>query len=281
MSISDSYFQFPVKALRTRRPIAEIDDDPELRHKAFSRVKGYCLIKFAKAVQIGDNGYGDDLDRSDWMQCLQRAAYHLLFIRDNHNRAGQAETYSERFEVTPEQADQWQSDYDKIEALGGGLTLVRMRKDIFLDFKKSRTWREFAILAAVYAGIGNQSFRIVRQSRLEFLAAGYSGDFEAREAGYCPTGLSRRQIQTTVNHLQEQRFFAKAMPNRRDCYFSNSMSLVDLAEALVAKRQRKIDDRAVTQMIQSGDLSPLKKTKPNPKRSKSQKSSLPDWGDVV
>lgn len=71
------------------------------------------------------------------------------------------------------------------------------------------------------------------------MAMGYSSRLELNKAGQSENVLDRRKTGYTVRSLGSQGFFASVSPNFRHVYYSHSMDLMTLANALVAKEKDK------------------------------------------
>jgi hypothetical protein len=139
----------------------------------------------------------------------------------------------------------------------GKSPLVRIGSDLLGEAKKRLfEFRDFSVLLAVYAIIGDKAYAIVRRDRVRAGALGYSSasalfDSEGKLTGEGSSLLIKRQdqlrplttnqIRYTLDRLHDRKFFCRIQPKRcgRAVYFSRSLSHDGLAEKLIARLERK------------------------------------------
>jgi hypothetical protein len=120
---------------------------------------------------------------------------------------------------------------DSYEKLHGTDVQVRLRTDFVFEArdKTGMTYRELAVLSAIYSSIGAKPYpvRITRDAIIR-RALGYksatvmAAEFGRRSDDAKP--LTYRQITYTANHLHQRRLFARARPNERQTYYSNRLT---------------------------------------------------------
>lgn len=128
------------------------------------------------------------------------------------------------------------------------------------------SYREFAVLCAVYAGIGNKTYAKLSVQQIRRYSAGIPGYTDFLQAEQVPqsktTIFSTRQIRSTLDALEANHFFAKFSYNRGECFFSNKMDRGTLKD-LVGKRKLKnkltvASNRGLDQ-VSSREIKELKK----------------------
>ncbi len=210
-----SYFQFPLSALRIGSSVANVTRST--KEKRMREIIRWAVFHVArnlrekkpereivaiaeKAVKAQPN-YGEEhaFDTTTWTPFVLAAA-------DTLNVVLGTEGISEGSV----------SDYP----LG---MLVRMRTDIFWDALEEWSWREFAVLAAVYGCIGNKDLAQFTYERVNFAALGYSSTKQASHLQEVPL-LSLAQIKYTVRKLGKRGFFFQLLPDGRHMYYSNNLS---------------------------------------------------------
>lgn len=145
--------------------------------------------------------------------------------------------------------------------------LVRIKSDfLWKTFTPDRvdspmSVREFLVLCAVYAAVGNKTYAKASLQMLRRYAAGYpkEQDFQAAllQKGAGSTFLSVRQLRKTLDDLEANGFFAKFTFNRGECFYSNRLSRQELREAVEKRKLRKVQtvatfrslDQAASQRI--------------------------------
>ena len=116
--------------------------------------------------------------------------------------------------------------------------------------------RDYAVLLAVYAIIGDKQYAIIRRDRVRAGAMGYSSAkvlfdkdgkltvagkrvLAGRADGAKPLTLD--QVRYTLDKLHERKFFSRIQPKRcgRSVYYSRGMDHAGLAEKLIGRLERK------------------------------------------
>lgn len=115
----------------------------------------------------------------------------------------------------------------------GGNNSVRVRSDIFLD-AYSWTWRDFAYLCAIYAGIGDcgtkvKRAKLLRTDQISAMACGFSRKCSDCE-GYM---LDRYAANRTINKLVGRNLFVRASADNRNFFYSHRMSTEEIASFVV------------------------------------------------
>lgn len=138
----------------------------------------------------------------------------------------------------------------------GGRKRAMMRQDIVDDaIRGELTWREFAVLAAVYAACGRERAAAskVYYEQLAAMASGYGGQHQAAALGVDDERfLTRKQIRTTIDRLWQRGFFAK-VPAARGVWVSVSMPEAKLiayaaaAESRIKSRKSAAENQAELQ----------------------------------
>jgi hypothetical protein len=121
----------------------------------------------------------------------------------------------------------------------GGSPFVRVKNDFLWDALDGRmTYREFAVIAAIYSTIGAKSYpvRITRET-IQHRMLGYKSkavmksELASRTDGATP--LSIWQIGRTVDSIAERHFFTRARKNRRQTFYSLTLRQDQLEAALM------------------------------------------------
>ncbi len=120
---------------------------------------------------------------------------------------------------------------------------VRVRKDLVFECRDNCgiSYREFAVLSAVYSCIGAKSYpvRVTRQ-QIQCRMLGYKSpavmqaEIASRTDGATP--LTLRQINYTLNALHERGFFARTRANERQTYYSHRMTLEEMEARLLKSK---------------------------------------------
>lgn len=133
--------------------------------------------------------------------------------------------------------------------------IVRIRTDIWWKtftpdrFKAPISAREFVVLAAVYAAIGNKSFAKASLQMLRRYAAGHPKEEEFQAAhrtgasGSCI--LSIHQIRYTLDSLEANGFFVKFTYNRGECFYSIRLNRDVVRQSVANRKMRKLETLAV------------------------------------
>ena len=105
----------------------------------------------------------------------------------------------------------------------------------------------------MYAGIGASKMVRLSFDYIAILALGFSSQAEMKAQGHQCNVLAHHQTRWTVNALADRGFFVKASANRRHMWYSHSMDLFGLANALVKREESKAKPSSsqVTKAIQA------------------------------
>jgi hypothetical protein len=143
---------------------------------------------------------------------------------------------------------------------------VRIRKDLVFETRDNKgiTYREFAILCAVYSFIGSAAYpvRIIKEA-IQTRMLGYKKreimetEVAARNDKVQP--LTLRQIGYTLNALHKRKFFARARANERQTYYSHRLTQEELEEELFKRKTgdayfhaaRKTRDKTLMERIKA------------------------------
>ncbi|MCE9518152.1 MAG: hypothetical protein K8R87_01075 [Verrucomicrobia bacterium] len=128
---------------------------------------------------------------------------------------------------------------------------VRIRTDLwwktFTPQNKENplSFREFAVLCAVYAAIGAKPFVKATHLMLRRYAAGYPSE-EAFQKAPKPMRqnslwLTPKMLRRTLDALETNQFFAKFTFNRGECFYTNKMDKGKLIAAVTGRKLRKLE----------------------------------------
>lgn len=251
MARNSRYFQFPLKALKLATvlgsPPREIDS---VSTKVASRVTGkiidYCVWKVGRgkwdkdeevahamsseyeiARDWSDGGCEPDINGEPdpgFVACCGAKILGVNYLSFAAIR-------------------RCDTSFQEIEGIPGGMKLVRMREGFVWDMFHNRiSWRDFATLAAVYAGIGNQPLRRLSFNWIGTMALGFSSKVEGEPGDVKRFGMTRAQIAWTVKKLAKRGFFVLAPLNRRHNVYSHRLSQNQLNQSvakLIVQRTAK------------------------------------------
>ena len=248
MSKSDTYFQFPIAALQHGKPIDQVTDE-EMKTCLLSIVD-YCIIEVGTAIVERDN------DEAVIAQCERYADSHQLKLDKMHKHHRIWLCGADTLGVSVPSCDNrsGKNSWDAIKRLPGGRKQARLRTDILWDaINGEQNWRQLSTLVGVYAGIGAAKMTRLSFDYIGILALGFSSKAEMNSARQSSHVLALHQTRWTVNELAKRGLFVKASPNRRHMWYSNSMDLIRLANALVKKESdsHKPTPAEVTKAIQA------------------------------
>jgi len=108
----------------------------------------------------------------------------------------------------------WRKYFYELEVPTNGKMEVRLRRDIFEDATRGEfSWREFTLVCAVYAALGNDSYRAVSYQWIRSLAAGYSSINRKTPQ------MSEQNARTALKRLERRGMFSTYCPNQRHRYY--------------------------------------------------------------
>lgn len=266
MSSDDPYFQFPISAIRLGKSIADVTTDERFEH--VDRIIDYAIQTYADKAYEYDRGevekvanrYAEEQEFSlktipYWMQRVLYAASKLgvTYVRPPHG------THLQQTKLA-------------IDARKGGRRMVRIRQDILFDVRESDgwTWREFAVLCGIIAGVGDRPKHQLSFEFIQTLAYGCSNEAELSQHIDAELLLTRRQVRSTIENLDRRKIYARASPDGRRMYYSHRMDAAELLESLideqVAKAGKKLGQSDATVRIQEAAKKRIKP--PNARASK-------------
>lgn len=145
---------------------------------------------------------------------------------------------------------------------------VRVMADVIIDACKGKfSFREFSVLCAVYAIIGNKRYALVRRDRVRAGAMGYSSakDLFDQEGKLTDGGklrlasredqaqpLTLDQCRYTLDKLHNRKFLSRIQPvdKGRQVFYSRSLNHDQLIEELLLREERKISQSQVQMRAQ-------------------------------
>jgi len=247
MSKDDHYFQFPIGVLRLGKSIEDVTRaEMQLR---IQEIISWCCVDRGIWLEQSDKydvaamaeKYADEHNlkrhKDDARVMAGAKLLHVVY------RAIDSNSENKRFASLQSLSSQF------------GSKVVRLRSDLLWSAhgQEDWTWRMFATLCAVYAGIGARHVSRLSYDQIGAMALGYNGQTErdANKAG--KHQLTSRKTQCTVDVLStmdERSLFSKACPNGRHLHYTNSMSMDELISKLAGKPQKRIASSDITRSIQ-------------------------------
>jgi len=240
MSKHDAYFQFPLHALyRDDKPLDKVIHDEKC--DAIQRIVSHTVLKVGHSIMGQDwslqaaEEYASKCRGDIWNEYDEENETHVAIILG-----------CRKLGVTPGGFDNFTDERKAIRYRPFGNRTTRIRGDILWNTHNNRPapWREFAVLSAVYAGIGNKQYCRLSYNQIRSMAMGYNGIQEYEDHAKKTPGrkkdhrLTVRQTQITVHHLYERGLFVRLCPNGRHVYYSNRMTATALGRAII-KREVK------------------------------------------
>jgi hypothetical protein len=233
---TDAYFQFPLCLLGAF-------DDTHRRAESiisFSFIRaGYAIASqqspaelkaFIKRVRESSDT-PKDFHASEPMHVAAMAGAIRIGVRSSNIR-GSCDNYEAAMEFAT-----------AMEAKYGRDVEVRVPKNLLFEVrdKAGMTWREFSILCAVLYCVGAAQYpvRITRET-IQRRALGYKSkaamdaEFPNRKDG--AVALTLRQINYSLDALEERKWFARARPNARQTYYSNRLTADELEARLFSNK---------------------------------------------
>jgi hypothetical protein len=151
----------------------------------------------------------------------------------------------------------------KYEVRNGRDPFVRVKSDWLFDARQGRgmSYREFAVLCAVYSAIGDKELAIVTRDRIRRCALGYRTtaimQYEIRRRADDAEPLTERQLRDTIARLHRNRFFARCTVARRTTYYSIRLDDEAIRKKILERRtyahifyaNQSAKDRALTAAI--------------------------------
>lgn len=232
--MSDHYFQFPISALsygldiRNRWTHVLSKACLDYGYKASNKAPLEIVLGKINAYLANANVSNFDLKNQAHLALLFGAAQLDV------NLTGDIPDHLERAE------EAWQ------HCQPHPFPIVRIRADLWFKtftpekYEHPISLREFAVICAIYAGIGSKPYTKLTHRRIRSLASGYAESSKIESEHLHPIKLSSRQIRTTLDALEANGFFAKFTYNRGECFYSNKMSRSKLEECIERLKLRKL-----------------------------------------
>ena len=134
----------------------------------------------------------------------------------------------------------YQAFVDDFESKFRNDALVRHKKALCLDVRDRGALnpREFAILSAIYSCLGQSSYKLITNSKIQRRASGCRSKeifdtFEER-----PKPYSMKQVRKTVEDLFLKDFFGRFTYRNRETYYSHKLSEDELREKVFEMRTK-------------------------------------------
>ena len=215
VSSESVYFQFPIRALNMGKKIDEVTEDEA--SDRFQLIVAYCLIEYGK-VNFAKTGEDHGYEVAKWY-------YESKDCRTkcNPDTRQNAEVLfaAQRLVVLLASDGACAKKRHKVIAdLSGGNMSVRLRRDLFWDLV-SMGWREWSILCAVYAMLGNRSRVRLCYKQINALALGFNSVNQIGKQVLSQLSLTDRQTAYTVDKLARRNLFSKFSINGRHNWYSH------------------------------------------------------------
>lgn len=241
--MSEHYFQFPVSAL-------SFGMHQSGHRSRWADVLDYACLHYGRKAlsemppHVSQDAIAAYLQKrpqvSASMKDRDQQALVLGFDRLNVNAA--SGSFKARLEEATTVAQ---------HCAGSPYPTVRIRTDFWWktfmpeNQESPISFREFAVLCAVYAAVGAKPYAKASLQMLRRYAAGYpkEADFQAALSELRPGSLylSPKQVRTTLDALEANQFFAKFTFNGGECFYSNKMKKTELCEAIARRKLRKLE----------------------------------------
>jgi hypothetical protein len=249
MSKDDKYFQFPISALQMKKPLEKVTTEQMVEvantiieysvveaGKAFKRTKNEDVIE---AVLKESEHCLEDVDELSEHKKDLILGFRVCNVSLNGGRVSD-ETFKKNWEL--------------LKFRKGGEKQLRLRNDIVWDVKNQISdlkWRDFAILCAVYAGIGAASTTRLSFEYIGCMSLGYSSKEKLKAAHMQQLIPKRHTVRYTVRKLADRGFFTYLSPNKRHNYYSNSTSAKGLVNVIVEKEKndRELERQEATRLL--------------------------------
>ncbi|QDV66161.1 hypothetical protein [Crateriforma conspicua] len=249
MSTTDKFFQFPIAALRTDKRLDEIDEHEKRR--TIGRIIDYSIQHVAFTA---DGLSSEDVEAAADNYCESNPSVTKPPSRWKRQILYAADILGVSYSGDPNY-NATRDVFNEINTCPGGDRQVRVRTDLVWSARDEESWtfRQFAVLAAIYAGVGAN-----KKARLSFdyiaaMACGCSTMAEYDQHVPPENRMSRRQVRWTVESLDDRGLFARATPDGRRMHYSMRLSkpelMTMLAEELAKKEAKRSNQRAATAKI--------------------------------
>ena len=237
MSKSDTFFQFPIGALRIGEPLDAVGQD--VASGRINAIIDFCLLNVGRSL-LDDNPdrYGHILDRvcaSDGIDETRLSDDQLLLYVA-------ADVLNVSFPSPPAYRPAMDR-YREINSLAkaSGKTQVRLRANLLWDARDGQfTWRELAVLCGIYAGVGAAQAKRLSYARISTLSVGYDNREALKGSDAEEYELSPKRMRATVAKLHQRGLFVAACPNGRHRWYSNRLSMDGLIDYLAEREAKRI-----------------------------------------
>jgi len=231
---NNNYFQFPLCAL------AFCDSERERLDEIISFAfvdAGFAMFKkVAPEIRksLGDDLKGRQGTPADYRKHDSDHVAAMLGAREIGINVGGVAHSLATWRKLSEARNQFQAQH-------GRDVEVRIRSELVFEArdKNGISYREFSILCAIYSCIGAKKYPVrITREQIQRRMLGYKtqsvmqAEIGKRIDGAKP--LTTRQINYTLDRLDERQFFARARANKRQTYYSHRLSQEQLEEKLVA-----------------------------------------------
>ena len=157
-------------------------------------------------------------------------------------------------------------DVSAIEALAAEVATTYGRQRslfptaLFRSAMNDWPYRKFAILAAVYASIGQYSYRVVTRDKITAGSIGFSHQREREAFGSTFEPITVSKLRTTLEQLQASRLIASAKYNGRTTAYGRAKPDISLADKI---KKRKYDrDIFSMKFLKDSFVEPSEQSKP-------------------
>lgn len=236
MSATDKYFQFPLCALA----FGEAETERLDHIISFGFVEAGIAMFRKLDEEIREQKAEQFANKSGTPSDYKKSNQHHVAAMIGANEIG---VLPNSLSYTMQRWTALSKFRDLFQAEHGNDVQVRIRKDLAFEVrdKTGMSYREFAILCAVYSCIGAATgpVRIIKDT-VQARMMGYkspkvmAAEIKRRKPVAKP--LTHRQIGYTLDCLDERKFFARARPNERQTYFSHRLTAEEMVEALFQRK---------------------------------------------
>ena len=210
--MDNTFFQFPLRCLRLKKPLDDVT--PDETTDAVSKIIHWCLVDVGQKL-FDSNGQLWDIARK------YTDEHDLDFDAYNsEQRVMFAAAQTLNISLGGGNPKSQQKSHREIQSIAGGSKQVRMRSDFIWGTrdKQDLTWRQFAILSAIYAGIGRKKKARLSFEQIATMSLGYNGQTEMKRQSNHQARkkrlLTRDKTRYTIQRLAARGFFARASLNR-------------------------------------------------------------------
>jgi hypothetical protein len=240
VSRESAYFQFPICLLAFGRGTEW--------SKRIDAIIDYSIIEFAIANEIV--GKQESSGRPTVPVTIAKREEVIEKLRDRLGfSGGKLENLIENWSRCAEFISAYQKAFPR------SLGLVRMRTDICWDSRNGTdgglSEREFRILAAIYSAIGQKQFSQITRDAIINRAAGCVSRAVFSQWGGKAPAYSAKEVCRTVDDLEAAGWFRTCVFNRRQKFFTHSLTDAELRAMVIEfktrsnpirERRRQLDD---------------------------------------